>query len=354
MKRMTRYIVGSAIAGSLIALLVIVALELVFAFVEETGDLGRGDYNALTAMLYVLLTAPYRAYEAFPMATLIGSLMGLGTLAARNELTAMRAAGFSVLAVAGAVMLAGVVLGATAFAIGEYLAPPAEHYAQNLRAMAMTQQVALDRQRGFWARDGSRFVQVDRALSDRSLQGLRIYEFDSERELEQVLQAESARFGAGGWQLQGVRATRFSGEGVEIEELADLVWDADLEPQMLEVVVVDPETLPIAALTEYIAYLERNGLETSRYRLAFWVKIATPVATIALLLLTVPLVFGSVRSAGAGQRIFLGVLIGIVFLLFNRLLNHAGLVYGLPPALSALLPSMLFGLIGLWGVARVR
>jgi len=68
----------------------------------------------------------------------------------------------------------------------------------------------------------------------------------------------------------------------------------------------------------------------------------------------VPLVFGSARSSGAGQRIFLGVLIGLAFVLLNRLLTRAGIVYGLPPPLSALLPTMLIMAVGLIGILRMR
>ena len=73
-----------------------------------------------------------------------------------------------------------------------------------------------------------------------------------------------------------------------------------------------------------------------------------------MLLLTVPLVFGGVRSSGAGQRIFLGVLIGFAFILLNRLLIRVGLVYGLPPALSALLPTLLVLSGGIYGIVRLR
>lgn len=352
MKQLSRYIAVTAIGASLVAVLVIVSLELVFAFIEESGDIGEGDYTAATALMYVLLIAPQRAYEAFPMATLIGSLMGLGGLAARNELTAMRAAGYSVLEVARAVMVAGLLLGLIAVALGEWAAPPAARYAQHLQVTAQTGQAPTPRG-GFWAREGGRFVEVERALSDTRLRGVRIYEFEDQR-LLRLISAQAASHDAEGWRLSGVQITHFGADGIAREDLAETVWHAELRPQVLETVVVGPETLSMSALNEYIGYLTRNGLESDRYRLALWVKIATPVATMALLLLTVPLVFGSARSAGAGQRIFLGVLIGIAFFLFNRLLNQLGLVYGLSPALSALLPSGLFALIGLWGLSRVR
>jgi lipopolysaccharide export system permease protein len=354
MRLLSRYLMVTVVAGSLIALLILLSFEVVFSFVDEAGDIGRGDYDATAALLYVLLRVPQRAYEAFPMATLIGSLLGLGGLAARNELTVMRAVGMSVLDIARVVLTAGFLLALLAFALGEWAAPPAERWAQDLRTGAITQQLATDRASGFWARDGARFVQVERAVTSRHLAGVRIYEFDERQELVALTTAAQAFFDNGGWVLREVSVSRFGAEGVQIEHRQGVPWASELAPAVLEVVVVEPEMLSVVDLRTYIAYLERNELASERYRLAFWVKLATPLATMAMLMLTVPMVFGATRATNAGQRLFLGVLIGIVFFLANRLLNQMGLVYGLPPVLSALLPTLVFFGIGIWGTLRVR
>ncbi|RFA30453.1 LPS export ABC transporter permease LptG [Alkalilimnicola ehrlichii] len=354
MSLLSRYLTVTVVVGSLITLLILLSLEVVFSFVDEAGDIGRGEYTAGSALMYVLLRAPYRAYEAFPMATLIGSLLGLGGLAARNELTVMRAVGISILGVARSVVMAGFVLALIAFALGEWVVPTTERWAQDLRSGAISQRVASDRLAGFWARDGANFVKVERALGNRHLVGMRIFEFDEERRLTGILEAERALYAGGGWVLEEITKSRFSAVGVAVDTVDRLAWDSDLAPAVLDVVVVDPEMMSARELRTYITYLERNDLDSEQYRLAFWIKVATPLATVAMLLLTVPMVFGSARSANAGQRLFVGVLIGIVFFLSNRLLNQMGLVYGLPPAFSALLPTLVFLAIGLWGIMRVR
>ena len=149
-------------------------------------------------------------------------------------------------------------------------------------------------------------------------------------------------------------STVFEPQRVVVRDEDDVFWPSSLSPDVLSVVVVEPEALSIADLWIYVEYLDNNTLDSSRYRLAFWIKVATPLATLTMLLLTVPLVFGSLRSVGAGQRIFIGVMIGIAFFLSNNLLNHLGLVYGLAPLPSALLPTALFFLISTYFAARVR
>ena len=353
MKRLDRYLMATAIGGALLSLAIIVALLLVFEYVAELEDIGRGSYTALNALSYVLLRLPYSVYQGFAMATLIGSLMGLGALAANSELTAMRAAGVSIGRIAGALMLAGLVLGACALAIGEWVAPGAERRAQELRTSAIYDRVVA-RNTGFRAREEGRFIDVQRAVSQDRLVGVRIFELDAQGKPQRILSAAHASYDGRQWQLAEPVITTFTDTGVEIERPGSWVWITDLQPRLLDVVVVDPETLPIRDLWSYIRYLDRSGLDADQYRLALWTKIAAPLSTVGMLLLTVPLIFGAVRSAGAGQRIFLGVLSGLGFVLLNRLFIRAGVVYGLPPVLSALLPTLLVLLAGIVGILRLR
>lgn len=348
-----RYIARVVVAGTLIALLVILSLNIIFEFVDETGDVGRGRYSTALAFVYVLLTVPYRAYEAFPFATLIGSLMALGGLAARQELVAMRAAGVSVLAIARAVLLAGLGLALFAIGLGEYLAPPAERMAQSLRHAAIEGQVGGARGEDLWIRDGRHMFNAESAPAADLLEAVTVYEISDER-IVRVLSAENARYRDEAWILNDVRDTRFHAERVEHVRRDSVAIPAGFGPRTLEVVVVDPMVLPVRDILAYIDYLEGNGLDSDRYRLAAWVRLATPLSTLAMLMLTVPLVTGSQRSHRAGQRLFVGVVVGLAFFLLNRLLANAGVVYGLAPAFSALAPTVLFLMLGLWGLLRAR
>ena len=349
-----RYIARTVLVSALLTLLVVLSLEVVFDFLAETEEVGRGDYTTVQALLYTLLSAPYRAYQTFPFATLIGSLLGLGAMAQRHELVVIRAAGVSVGGVARSVVLAGLVLAAIAFVLGELVAPSAQRTAERLKAEAISDRVTKGEATGFWARDGQHFIEVDRAPTPRRLEGLRVYRLGADGGVASVLEAPAADYRRGQWRLTRATITRLEGQGVAVTRQGPGVWETGLEPEVLDVVVVEPSRLPIFDLATYIDYLERNDLESERYRLAFWVKIATPIAVVTMLVLTVPLVFGSLREKGTGRQLFLGIIIGMAFYFTNRVLNYVGLVYGLPVMLSALGPPLLFLAAGIWGMRRSR
>ena len=350
--RLDRYLASTVITGGLAGLLVIVCLSFVFEFIDKADAIGAGDYGFAEALLAVALSMVQRAYEAFPMATLVGALATLGGLAARSELTVMRAAGLSVARIARPVLVAGVLLALLAAAIGEWVAPPATRLAQAVQAEASSDALGSAGD-GLWARDGDWLLRIERVPATERLAGVSAYQLSAHR-LERIVTAPAARFIDGAWQLEAARVTHFQPGRVRVKPSASVRLGGELRPAMLDVVVVDAGSLAAGELWRYIGYLQANDLDADRYRLAFWVKVATPLATVVMLLLTVPLVFAAKRHTAVGHRVFLGVLVGLAFFLLNRFLGNAGLIYGLPAPVSALAPTVLFGLIALAALRRVR
>jgi lipopolysaccharide export system permease protein len=169
-KILDAYIGRTVIAGTLLALFILLAVDLFFAFTNEIQDLGVGDYSLVDIFAYVGLTVPRRVHELFPMAALLGSLLSLGALASNSELVAIRAAGVSVLRIAQSVLKAGVIMLVVAAAIGEWLAPWAEQQAQQRRAQAQSETITFQSAHGFWARDSQRYINIRQILPDTRLQ----------------------------------------------------------------------------------------------------------------------------------------------------------------------------------------
>lgn len=354
MRILNRYLARSVINGTLLVLTVFVLLVSFFSLIEELGDAGRGSYGTLQAIQYTLLSVPQRIYELLPVSALLGSLLGLGGLASHNELVAMRAAGVSVTQVILAALRAGFLLLAFSVLLGEFVAPPAQQLAQSIRAGASTKQITVRTNSGYWARDGNRFVNIETIAPGAILHGIRIYEFDAKQRLAVATYAHWAGFRDGRWFLREVKQTHFHEDWVEVQQHRTLEWWSPLEPDLLRVVTVKPENLSAVGLYEYIRYLKDNELEADRYELAFWDKVLQPVNLFVMLYLAIPFVFGPLRSVSIGQRIFVGVLIGVAFYLSSEAVGQMGLVYEFDPLASQLLPSIIFLLFAIYGVRRVR
>ncbi|MDR9436315.1 MAG: LPS export ABC transporter permease LptG [Thiohalophilus sp.] len=340
MKLLERYIGQAVIIGVFSVLAVLVALFALIGFVDELDQIGRGSYTLWHALLYTLLNVPRQMYEIFPMATLLGTMLGLGMLANNRELVVMRTAGLSLTRIVWAIMKTAAMLILLAMVIGEVIAPPVYEYSNQKRLELMGAKISLNTQYGLWARDGETYINVRRVDSQAKLRGIHLYTFDGQR-LQTLMRAKSARYEGEQWLLKNVTRYDIDDEALQKQKVDELLWHTLLDPALINVVSVDPDTLPVWKLYNYIDYLRENGLDSGQYELAMWGKAVMPFTLAAMVLLAVPFVFGAQRHTGIGQQIMIGFLIGIVFYIGNRLAGQMGLVYEFPPALAAALPTAL-------------
>lgn len=351
MHKLDWYIGKTVLLNILVVALIILGLDLVFAFIGELEDV-EGNYGAGNALTYTLLTGPRRLYDMLPMAALVGCLIGLGTLASNSELTVMRAAGVSVTRIVGAVLKPLLVLMLGGVLLGEYAAPYSENLAENRRAIVQGSDGAFQ-SRGLWHREGNDFLHINAVQPDGELVGVTRYRFAAERRLLESSFARRATVQSDHWLVQDVEATRFLENGnSEVVVNAEERWDVLLSAELLRVVMLEPDVLSLSAIWQYQGYLADQGLNNSQYWLAFWKKLLQPLATLALVFVAISFVFGPLRSVTLGQRIFTGVLVGFSFRILQDLLGPSSLVFGFSPLIAVLLPITILLLMGTYLMKR--
>ena len=246
------YIGRVVLATVLLTWAVLLGFDLMMAVSGQLGDLGKGSYDFPTALAVVAYSAPRRAYTIFPYAAVIGSLMGLGQLAATSELTALRALGLSRRRLSASVAAALVILTALMVVNGETLAPWAQLQADQLKLSAKTNNVAIARYQGLWAREGDTFLNAvdgeERLVDGRrllELRDVRLYRLGPEGGLQSLTRAAVAEYDGGGWRLRDVRRIVFSfapGQASE-QRLAEDRWESQLDPNALAAGVTRPRNL---------------------------------------------------------------------------------------------------------------
>jgi lipopolysaccharide export system permease protein len=351
MRTLDRYIGRTVLSTIAMVLLIVIALQTFFSLIEEMNHLGRGDYTAIKVVEYILLTTPRKIYELFPLISLMGSLLGLGGLAAQNELTVIRSAGISVARIALATLKASLILLLISLVLGEVVVPPLERLAAQRKAAAVSGLVSPVG-RGVWIRDQDQFLFLRHAIHPQLVHSLFRVSIDEKLRPVELVQAEQGKFEEGVWHLSEVVKTRFSDSKIEVEHQPEESWSSALTPSTLEWVATRPEMLSIPDLVRYQRYLERNQLHARRYELAFWSKIFAPIATLVMVLVGVPFALGSARSAHTGFMIFLGIVGGVSFYMLNRLFTNIAMFFPIPAPLGAALPLLLFALIGGWALLR--
>jgi lipopolysaccharide export system permease protein len=375
---------------------VLAAFLALIAFMDLTGELpsiGKGGYLIQHAFLYVLLLVPGHVYEVMPIAALIGTIYTMAQFASTSEFTIMRASSMSTRMAAGMLFKIGLVFVAITFLFGELITPRTAPLAERLRLAAKGGTVSAEFRSGMWTKDivhadgvkgpvtGSRFFNVRQIQPDGQLLDLRLYEFDQSMRMRSLITAASATFsGNNTWQLKDVTETRFANSralpepgaplppgtsiqstfgqetsSVTTQKLPTLELASEITPKILSVSRSDPDRMSANELAVYTRHLAENRQETERFKIAFWKKLVDPLAIFVLMLLALPFAYLHTRSGGVSLKIFIGIMIGVSFILINSLFSHIGLLSTWPAFVTAIAPSLLFMALtigALWWVER--
>jgi len=357
-KTVDTYIGRAAILGILLVWASLTILMMMFSVLGELRST-TASYSAMDVFWFVLQTGPRMAYQIFPVSALMGSLLGVGSLASANELVAFRVSGVSRLRLAVAGIAGTLMLTIPVMVIGEWVAPDAEQQARAYRLSRLVGQVIIGGESGMWIRDGNDIVNIRRPLltADRgqqsiSFQEVEIHHFEGFSGLQKITRADSASFDGQKWELEGVSTIEIERSGVTPGRSDHLTWVSGIKPELLESAVSRPFYLSIRALWDQIKYLKNNGLDDRIYQSAMWEKVTYPFSIIALVLAGMPFVFGSSRQQNHGFRLFIGMTLGGVFMLVNAGAQNLATAYSLPVVLGASVPSAILMLVAVMVLRR--
>jgi lipopolysaccharide export system permease protein len=339
MRILDRYIARAVASGTALALGGLLAIFSVVNLLEELGDAGAGSYGWRQALTFVVLTLPAEALALAPAAALLGSLMALGQLGSANELVAMEAAGISRGWLVRAVLQAAALVALAAGLNGELVAAPLARHAYRVRAAAHSSAPQLETAGDLWIRDGARFISVRPEPGGR-VEDVHVYSV-RDGQLSRYAFAPSAVFEGGGWRMESVVETDFTDAAPATRPATDARWARLVSPEDLRLLAVPLEERSLADLTAAIARSPTDDAQRQEQWLAFVRRLTMPVETAVMVLLALPLVLTTLRGAKAGQRIVVGVLLGLGLQLVERIGAGLGRAYAVDPVATTVAPMLL-------------
>jgi lipopolysaccharide export system permease protein len=392
MKILQRYFFVSIVQAVSFVLVAFLALAAFMDLTQELPAVGKGGYLIQHALLYVLVLVPGNMYQVMPVAVLIGTIYTMAQFAQSSEFTIMRASSMSTRMALGMLFKVGTVFVVVTFIFGELITPRTAPLAERLRLSAKGATLSAEFRSGMWTKDtvhvggakgpvtGSRFFNARQILPDGKLLDVRLYEFDTNMRMRALITAASAVFGGDHtWRLQDVTETQFtnsrtlpglnaplaSGQSIQsrfgqdtsavsTRKLPTLDLQSEITPKILAVSRSDPERMSANELAVYTRHLAENRQETERFKIAFWRKLIDPLSIFVLMALALPFAYLQVRSGGISFKIFVGIMIGVGFMLLNSLFSHIGLLSTWPAFMTAAAPTALFVLLALGALRWVE
>lgn len=354
MKLLERYIAKTVISSIALVTLMLAGLEVFMLFVNQLGDLGKGDYGLVQAAIYVFLQMPYQVYLFFPMASLLGSLIGLGMMANHRELIVMRAAGMSIAQVTLAVLKAALLLILIVTLLGETLIPKLAHFANDQRLQALSGGQTLRTARGVWMRHHNDFISIGTIISNNTLEQVYQFRFDDNHHLILARKMNKIVYANNQWQAYDIAETLINEEGTKARQIATMPWDVSVKPSILSVSSSEPDEMTLHELRQFLRVQKRSHQSSLNYQLAYWQRLMQPLTTMVMMILAIPFIFGPLRSSTMGAKFLAGATVGFSFHIINRFLGPVSQVLQWPPEVAAIGPTLLFALLGFVLMRRMK
>ena len=344
----TRYLAAHIYKGTILVLLTLVSLSLFFTFIRELDDVGNGQYGLIQLLQFLLYKLPNVMVEFMPLAALIGAMLSLGNLASNSEIIALQASGMSLKKLLYAIGITIFSIALVTFLVAEYIVPTSETHAKNLRASSLASNVSLQARQGIWIKDEQNIIYIQQLFPNGSARHVEIYHLDEEGQLLQTTYAKQALAVNNGWQLIQVKHTEFSPSKTQVVNHDRLLYQGKVTDDLLNSLAVTTQQMSVSDLTTYIQFLRENELNAKAELLSFWRKIYSPLTIMVMGLLAVPFILGSQRQSNTGTRLVIGIMLGLTYVVMDRLLIQLGEQLELKPMINALVPTLVFMTLMVW------
>lgn len=320
----------------------------------------REEIPPAYALQFTMYQLPEILVLLLPAGCLMGTLICLSGFARRNELTAMFASGISLSRIAFVILSLVFMICCFSFVVTDRVIPPLAKIRAHFYRTVIQKKPDLQtdiKQNKIWYRSHNLIYNL-RSFDPRinEISGISIYTFDDNFDLVQQIEAKTAKYIEGKWQLSAGLLTLFDETtGYPMTKKFDHQnMSLSEAPEDFREIEKEVETLRLKNLWRYIQKNKEAGIDTHSYEVAFWSKISISLVPLIMALLGIPFATQHQRHASVARDISLCFLIVVIYWLIFSMALSFGRSGWIPPFWSAWTPNILFFAFGLFMVGKVR
>ena len=351
------WIIGRYISRELAKIIAIclgafTSIYLVIDFFEKIDDFLETNLPLSLALKYFLLKLPLIAQQGVPMGVLMGTLVTLGLAARSNELTALKASGASPFPVAGPIVVVAFLLSLVGFALAEYVVPSTSARANYIWNVMVRNRPAPSSftQEKLWYKSGRTLYNIRVLHAKRQmLEGVTIYIFDRNFQLVNRLDARRGQWDGDAWTFSdGVFLHRTADGSFAMEQFRQRRMELDERPENFQHLEKSPEEMTLAELGRYVAKIESEGYDATRYRVDFHAKIAFPFTSLIMALLGIGVALYQGKRGGIAVGVAVSVALAFIYILIFQFVLSMGYAGNLHPLLATWTPNIFFAMMSMF------
>jgi lipopolysaccharide export system permease protein len=272
-----------------LSLATFISLFIIVDFFEKIDRLVRAQLGLTDLLIYSLLKIPFALGQVLPAAVLLGIMLTFGLMSRNHETMAIRTSGLDILQLARPLIYLCGWLMALMLLLNLYLIPWSQGSLNSFWQCQVEKKPPRDLHTmdHFWYKGDQAIYNILMFRKDiQTIDGVKIYLFDRQFHLVQIIAAARAQFQGDHWRFtQGQIQTMdesgmLSGEKFQQRDivLTERPEDfADLEKKVNE--------MDFRELYKYVDRLERDGYKSTPYRVELYSRLSlglTPLIMVAL------------------------------------------------------------------------
>jgi LPS export ABC transporter permease LptF/LPS export ABC transporter permease LptG len=357
------YLFSSFLFYFLLWLVSFVLMFHVFTFFELLSDIIKNHIPIGRVFTYLFFLTPRLIYRFTPVSVLTSVLVVFGVLTKNNEVTAFKACGVSMYRLTVPILAGGMLLSGGLFAFDHYWVPGADRLQDAIRAeiKGRPAQTYLDPGRTwFYGLEDRIYYYKYFDQKARVMGGVNVFEIDPETfRLKKHIAAERASWvpALNAWVFQHGWSREL--KNYDSATVSDFAGGASVFPELTETPdyfvkeALQSHQMNFLELRSYIGELQQSGFDTIPLQVQLYKKFSVPLFAFILALVSAPFAFLA-GNRGGMAGIGMSFLIFIVYVSIDQFFEQLGNLNELPPQLAAWSPDVVFSLVGLYFLARMR
>jgi len=357
------YLLSSFLFYFVLWLVSFVLMLHIFTFFELLSDVIKNHIPMSRVFTYLFFLSPRWIYQVTPVSVLTSVLVVFGVLTKNNEVTAFKACGVSMYRLAVPILVGGFLLSGGLFAFDHYWVPDADRIQDAIRSeiKGRPAQTYLDPTRKwFYGLEDRIYNYKYFDQKTNVMLGVNVFEIDPATfRLKKHIVAERARWepALNAWVFQNGWSRDL--KGYDSASVFDFTGNIRVFPELKETPdyfvkeALQSSQMNFLELQSYIGELQQSGFDTVPLKVQLYKKFSVPLFAFILTLVSAPLAFLA-GNRGGMAGIGMSFVIFVTYVSVDQLFQQLGNLSELPPQLAAWSPDVVFSLVGLYFLARMR
>ena len=354
-----RYVIREYLKIFSLSLSSLLLIYIIVLFFQKVDLFVRYKAPFHLIFLYLLYKIPEVVFQwTLPYGVLLATLLTLGTLSRHSEITAMKAGGVSLYRITFPLFFIVFFIGLCSFLGNEYLVPLTNNKTRYLLSVQLRKEppASFFKNYKIWYRSDHHIFNIQ--LLDpkkKALKGFTLYEFDEQFRCLQRIDANEVKWINGKWKFYDGSVRDFDeGGSIQTTPFRELEISLPENWESFESIEQQSREMSYTELRTYIQRIQSAGYDSTRYLVELYAKLSYPFLNLIMILIGVPFALKTGRSGGVALSIGVSVMIGFAYGITFYVFLSFGKSGVLSPFLSAWIPTILFGLTGIFTLMSIR